>query len=798
MTPRLGLLAACALAAACGLSHPAPGVGVAPDVAADEAAVDVAPPPDVAPDRADAAPDIALDATPDVALDAAPDAPPDVALDAAPDVALDVRDAAPDLPVVPDAPPDVARDAPPPLDAVEAGVDRDGDGYPAGVDCDDNDRTRNPGVVAAVRVPAMPQRFTWVGQASMEATLDVPVTERGCAVFEAQTSVPWLAAAYDAAAGRLTLRVNGARVTGGVSSASVVIRDTAGMRDAGAVPVQLRALGSPDPTQPHKVLVVGVDGVRADLVPAATMPNLAALRGFGQWIPRATTQRTAATLSGPGWASVLTGVEPTKHRITANANYASRDPAWPTFLSRARNGLRLRTSVAAHWPDILQLVEPDALDERSMGDDLTVANAMAATLRAGSADVHFVHLDDVDHAGHTTGFSAANPNYVAALQGADDNLGRMLDGLFERPTLAREFWLVVFVTDHGGEGTSHGAMNAANQEIPVGYLGPGATFALPTRGALSHLDVHPTVMHFLGATPTPAWRLDGRDLYAPFESLCADGTDDDGDGSVDCADPDCASETSCACVVADAGSALGRAIATGTMAGRADTARGSCGGAGLLDAAVTWTAPSAGTFSFDTAGSDRNNNTWLHVHRAACNGPELACNDTASGIQAAARVALNAGERVVVVVESANPTLPWMLNARDVSRCPDRDLGSATGRVASGTVGAVGGSLFANCAQSGRDVTFQWTAPSTGAWRFDTFGSDYDTVLHVRDGACGATILGCSDDYPGAGYASRVDLGLAAGRTVTVVVSGFNARPEGPGALPGGGTGAYVLNINRP
>ncbi len=30
MTPRLGPLAACALAAACGLSHPAPGVGVAP------------------------------------------------------------------------------------------------------------------------------------------------------------------------------------------------------------------------------------------------------------------------------------------------------------------------------------------------------------------------------------------------------------------------------------------------------------------------------------------------------------------------------------------------------------------------------------------------------------------------------------------------------------------------------------------------------------------------------------------------------------------------------------------------
>jgi phage terminase large subunit-like protein len=33
-----------------------------------------------------------------------------------------------------------------------------------------------------------------------------------------------------------------------------------------------------------------------------------------------------------------------------------------------------------------------------------------------------------------------------------------------------------------------------------------------------------------------------------------------------------------------------------------------------------------------------------------------------------------------------------------------------------------------------------------GTWRFDTTGSDYDTVLHVRDGVCGATVLGCDDD----------------------------------------------------
>ncbi|MFO0603387.1 MAG: phospholipase C, phosphocholine-specific [Polyangiales bacterium] len=294
----------------------------------------------------------------------------------------------------------------------------------------------------------------------------------------------------------------------------------------------------------------------------------------------------------------------------------------------------------------------------------------------------------------------------------------------------------------------------------------------------------------------PDVTLDGRDLVASTESLCADGLDNDVDGRPDCADPDCALSTTCACAGLEVGSRLGLAVATGTMAGRTDAARGSCGGAGLNDAAVAWTAPAAGTYSFDTAGSNRDNDTVVHVHRATCAGAELACNDNTSGTQSAARVTLAAGERVVVVVESRNPTLAWQLNARNVTVCPDRSAGMATGRVATGTIGDVGGNLFAPCALSGRDVSVQWTAPSAGTWRFSTAGSDYDTVLHVRDGACGATVLGCHDDVGGGDYTSQVDVTLRAGQVVTAVISGFNARPEGSGALPAGGTGAWVLNVN--
>ena len=93
------------------------------------------------------------------------------------------------------------------------------------------------------------------------------------------------------------------------------------------------------------------------------------------------------------------------------------------------------------------------------------------------------------------------------------------------------------------------------------------------------------------------------------------------------------------------------------------------------------------------------------------------------------------------------------------------------------------------------------SAPSaksaTGTFTFDTDGSDYDTVLHLRDGNCSGPELACSDDdLPG--YLSSLTVELTQGQEITVVVSGFNGRPEGPGALPTGGGGNWVLNVAGP
>jgi hypothetical protein len=94
------------------------------------------------------------------------------------------------------------------------------------------------------------------------------------------------------------------------------------------------------------------------------------------------------------------------------------------------------------------------------------------------------------------------------------------------------------------------------------------------------------------------------------------------------------------------------------------------------------------------------------------------------------------------------------------------------------------------CASTGansNERVYAFTAPATATYRIDTFGSAYDTVLMLRDGAsCGAVELGCSDDGPGGGMTSFVEVALTAQQSVFIVVDGYD-----------GAAGAFRLGVRN-
>lgn len=83
---------------------------------------------------------------------------------------------------------------------------------------------------------------------------------------------------------------------------------------------------------------------------------------------------------------------------------------------------------------------------------------------------------------------------------------------------------------------------------------------------------------------------------------------------------------------------------------------------------------------------------------------------------------------------------------------------------------------------NGRDVSYTWTAPSTGSYNFTTDGSSFDTVLHIRSYADSGQTLGCNDNWL-VGESSSVVLELAQGTTVIIVVDGASKAAAGEFAL---------------
>ena len=121
-------------------------------------------------------------------------------------------------------------------------------------------------------------------------------------------------------------------------------------------------LSGPDGTSLNKVLVIGTDGTRWDLLEkamkAGRAPNLASLRraGFG----RPSLLRfgpNTLTLSEVGWSSIASGVWDDKHGI--DGSKLNMDPGQATkngyldFLTRIENARApLSTFLASDWDNI--------------------------------------------------------------------------------------------------------------------------------------------------------------------------------------------------------------------------------------------------------------------------------------------------------------------------------------------------------------------------------------------------------------------------------------------------------------
>lgn len=299
-------------------------------------------------------------------------------------------------------------------------------------------------------------------------------------------------------------------------------------------------------------------------------------------------------------------------------------------------------------------------------------------------------------------------------------------------------------------------------------------------------------------------------LRCQESGFCRDGIDNDGDANADCADADCACDRGCATIcdatpLDGLGSPLTSINHDGACSGLLSA---SCMPAGAVIRTYRWSPPGRGRYRIDTSGSSRK--TGLSVHVGDCAGPELACNahgavlfDLSGEDDVFILVGADPLESGDVSLNIARSEVGYCLDGLDndedgkpdcldedckdravcseighcndmqdndldgqtdcedadcenepvcmgvgVVSCPTFELGTATGdAIGLGETVSAGQYVDADCVDaSGPEISFKWTSPATGQYRFSLDGSDYDTVIHVRYGACTGPEIACADN----------------------------------------------------
>ncbi len=323
----------------------------------------------------------------------------------------------------------------------------------------------------------------------------------------------------------------------------------------------------PAPSVPlgqQRVILISLDGFRADYLDRGRSPNLKRLADRGvraEWLTPAFPTKTF-----PNHYTIVTGLYPEHHGVVANSmrdpalgsfrmsdSIAVRDARWwggePIWVTAERQGKR---AAAFFWPGSEAPIG-GIRATRWMRFDDTFPNAARidsvltwASLPEETAPViTTLYYSDVDHAGHDAGPDAAATD--SAIMRVDSMIGRLVDGLAARALTDRVNILVV--SDHGMAPTPADKLIVLDDHIaladvevvdwtPVGMLIPrpgkdDEVFA-KLKSASPHLQVYrkhevPARFHFnvhLRITPLvlvadEGWSITSRNRVAGWRARSA-------------------------------------------------------------------------------------------------------------------------------------------------------------------------------------------------------------------------------------------------------------------------------------
>lgn len=259
----------------------------------------------------------------------------------------------------------------------------------------------------------------------------------------------------------------------------------------------------PDSVSTH-VVVISIDGLRADAIEKYGARTLLRLARDGAWAVGAQTITPSRTL--PAHTSMLTGVPPEIHGITWNSDH-TEDLGYvrvPTVFELAKQS-GYTTAAFFSKTKFHHLQKPGTLDFTQAPDGpnwlatKTVAD-VRQYLKFRRPNLLFVHIGEPDYAGH--GFGWMSFAYGWAVRRADAAVDIVLKAAED--AFGPGNFTVVVTADHGGHNRSHGGDDPRDMTIPWIAWGKGiASGTAPTD--VKTTDTAATVLWLLGIPRPDAW-----------------------------------------------------------------------------------------------------------------------------------------------------------------------------------------------------------------------------------------------------------------------------------------------------
>ncbi len=232
-------------------------------------------------------------------------------------------------------------------------------------------------------------------------------------------------------------------------------------------------------TKEKKVIVIGYDGCRADVVSLYKNSEKSAIKALladgghlklsycgGVNYPVINKQKTS---TAPGWCSMLTGKWAAETGITDNSIVKSND--YLTLLtteveSKTIDSSAFYVSWNGHFvdEDSTYYLEKKYAEDKNLdvvmldadNDAGTYANVKADIMGTECSDFIFSIFEYCDHYGHDTGFCINNPDQVKGFAEQESDAVDIINAIKARENYANEDWLIILTSDHGGYNTGHG------------------------------------------------------------------------------------------------------------------------------------------------------------------------------------------------------------------------------------------------------------------------------------------------------------------------------------------------------